>query len=67
MPIYAAYEKLNTHLDELDDPQGSAVEDVKFITQQEYTARLSEMKNEILCTWAAGDHFKSLKLSVKAS
>ncbi|XP_021755710.1 UPF0505 protein-like isoform X1 [Chenopodium quinoa] len=64
---HKAYEKSNTHLDELDDPLGSAVEDVKFISQQEYTARLSEMKNEILCTWAAGDHFKSLKLSVKVA
>ncbi|KMS96244.1 hypothetical protein BVRB_000520 isoform C [Beta vulgaris subsp. vulgaris] len=63
-----AYEKSSSvHLDELDDSQGSVDEDVKFITEHEYTARLTEMKNEILCAWAAGNHFKSLKLSVKVA
>lgn len=65
---HKAFEKsANTHLDELDDPQESADGDVKVITQQEYTAKLSDMKNDILCAWAAGDHFKSLKLSVKVA
>ncbi|XP_021852740.1 uncharacterized protein [Spinacia oleracea] len=64
---HKVYEKSNAHLDELDDPQGSAEEDVTFITQQEYTARLSDMKTDILSSWDAGDHFKSLKLSVKVA
>jgi len=58
---------LSTHLDELEDPQGSADEDAKFVTQQEYIARLIDMKSEIAHAWHADDHVKSLKLTVKAS
>lgn len=52
--------------DELDDPL-IPDEDVKYITQQEYIAKINELKNEVLDAWSVGDHFKSLKLSVKAS
>lgn len=53
--------------DELEDPRGSADEDVKFVTQQEYIARLIDMKSEIARAWHADDQVKSLKLAVKVA
>uniref|UniRef100_A0A7C9AE96 Uncharacterized protein n=1 Tax=Opuntia streptacantha TaxID=393608 RepID=A0A7C9AE96_OPUST len=63
----ASAKLLSTHLDELEDPQGSADEDAKFVTQQEYIARLIDMKSEIAHAWHADDHVKSLKLTVKVA
>lgn len=58
---------LSAHLDELEDPQGSADDDAKFVTQQEYIARLIDMKSEIAHAWHADDQVKSLKLTVKVA
>lgn len=64
-----AYEKSSTsmHLEELDDPQKFDEEGVKFITQQEYVARLHELKDEITRAWQADDRVTSLKLSIKVA
>ncbi|KAK9269685.1 hypothetical protein L1049_001463 [Liquidambar formosana] len=63
---FAAYEKSSTsvHLEELDDPQKFAEEGVKVITQQEYVARLHELKDEINRAWRAEDRVTALKPSV---
>ncbi|CAO2835907.1 unnamed protein product [Amaranthus hypochondriacus] len=64
---HKAIEKSSNMLpDELDDPL-IPDEDVKYITQQEYIAKINEMKNEVLDAWSVGDHFKSLKLSIKVA
>ncbi|XVE50697.1 hypothetical protein DITRI_Ditri01bG0184100 [Diplodiscus trichospermus] len=64
-----AYEKSSTslHLEELDDPQKSAEEGAKSITQQEYVSRLHELKDEINRAWHNEDRVKSLKMSIKVA
>ncbi|OVA03407.1 Vacuolar protein sorting-associated protein 35 [Macleaya cordata] len=55
------------HLDELNDPQKFAEDDVKVITRQEYITRLRELKDEIGRAWRADDRVTSLKLSIKVA
>ncbi|XP_010244471.1 PREDICTED: UPF0505 protein isoform X2 [Nelumbo nucifera] len=64
-----AHDKSSTsmHLEELDDPQKIAEEDVKVITCQEYVSRLHELKDEICHAWQADDRVTSLKLSIKVA
>lgn len=54
------------HLEELDDPQKAAKEEVKVITRQEYISRLHELKDEICRAWRAEDRVTSLRLTIKA-
>ncbi|GMH05757.1 hypothetical protein Nepgr_007597 [Nepenthes gracilis] len=55
------------HVDELDDPEGSAEQDVKLISRTEYISRLSELKNEVGHAWHTDDRITSLKLSIKVA
>ncbi|XP_077228436.1 uncharacterized protein LOC143861401 isoform X3 [Tasmannia lanceolata] len=55
------------HLEELDDPQKFAKEEVKVITRQEYVSRLHELKDEIGRAWRTDDRVTSLKLSIKVA
>lgn len=57
----------NLHLEELDDPQKNAEEEVKLITRQEYISRLHELKDDIGRAWRAEDRVTSLKLSIKVA
>ncbi|KAL3352555.1 hypothetical protein AABB24_020514 [Solanum stoloniferum] len=57
----------NVHLEELDDPQRFAEEGVKYITLQEYVARLTELKDEISRAWHASDRVTSFNLSIKVA
>ncbi|KAI3849075.1 hypothetical protein MKX03_011518 [Papaver bracteatum] len=61
------HEKPSTslHLDELNDPEKFAENDVKVITRQEYLSRLRELKDEIRRAWQADERVTSLKLSIK--
>ncbi|KAL2476340.1 hypothetical protein Adt_37076 [Abeliophyllum distichum] len=55
------------HLEELDDPQKFAEDDVKVISQREYVSRLLELKDEIKLAWYADDRVTSLRLSIKVA
>ncbi|XP_026448170.1 UPF0505 protein-like isoform X3 [Papaver somniferum] len=63
------HEKPSTslHLDELNDPEKFAENDVKVITRQEYVSRLRELKDEIRRAWQADERVTSLKLSIKVA
>ncbi|XP_028800318.1 VPS35 endosomal protein sorting factor-like [Neltuma alba] len=55
------------HMEELDDPQKFADDEVKVIAWQEYVSRLHELKDEIAHSWLVDDRITSLKLSVKVA
>ncbi|XP_020524770.1 UPF0505 protein isoform X2 [Amborella trichopoda] len=54
-------------LEELDDPQKIAVQEVKVITQQDYVLRLRELNDEIAKAWKFEDRVTALKLSIKVT
>ncbi|KAL3503536.1 hypothetical protein ACH5RR_037985 [Cinchona calisaya] len=58
---------VDTHLEELDDPQKFTEEGLKVISQKEYVARLHELKDEISHSWRNNDRVTSLKLSIKVA
>lgn len=68
MRSYAVSEKslAGLHLEELDDSQKTAEEEVKVITRQEYISRLHKLKDEIRRAWQAEDRVTSLRLTIKA-
>ncbi|KAG9159972.1 hypothetical protein Leryth_005727 [Lithospermum erythrorhizon] len=56
---------INTHLEELDDPQRFTEVGIKLISQQDYFSCLNELKEEIRRAWHGDDRVTSLKLSIK--
>eukprot|EP01018_Ginkgo_biloba_P010020 Gb_31669 [translate_table: standard] len=55
------------HLEELDDPEKNAEEEVKLISQQEYVTRLRELNDEIAQAWQNNDRVTALRLSIKVA
>ncbi|KAI7750313.1 hypothetical protein M8C21_005834 [Ambrosia artemisiifolia] len=58
---------VNTQSDELNDSEKLNEKGFKTVSQQEYTRRLHELKDEIKRSWQAGDRVTSLKLSIKVA
>lgn len=57
----------SVHLEELDDPEKNAEEEVKVVSQQEYVMRLRELNNEIAQAWQQNERATALKLSIKVA
>nr|GLL22560.1 UPF0505 protein isoform X3 [Ipomoea trifida] len=55
----------NVHLEELEDPDTFAEEEIKVISHREYVSHLYELKDEINHAWKADNRVASLKLSIK--
>ncbi|KAH9322311.1 hypothetical protein KI387_016950, partial [Taxus chinensis] len=55
------------HLEELDDPEKNAKEEVKIISQQEYVRRLRELNDEITQAWQQNERVSALRLSIKVA
>ncbi|XP_024968230.1 UPF0505 protein C16orf62 homolog isoform X1 [Cynara cardunculus var. scolymus] len=58
---------VNMQSDELNDSQKLNEEGFKIVGQQEYIARLHELKDEIMRSWHSDDRVTSLKLSIKVA
>ncbi|XP_010500650.1 PREDICTED: UPF0505 protein-like isoform X2 [Camelina sativa] len=56
-----------SHSEETGSEQISLEETAKIINQQEYIAKLHELRDGITCAWQAEDRVASLKLSIKVS
>ncbi|XP_019090742.1 PREDICTED: UPF0505 protein-like isoform X2 [Camelina sativa] len=56
-----------SHLEETRSEQISLEETAKIINQQEYIAKLHELRDGITCAWQAEDRVTSLKLSIKVT
>ncbi|XP_031105596.1 VPS35 endosomal protein sorting factor-like isoform X2 [Ipomoea triloba] len=57
----------NVHLEELEDPDTFAEEEIKVISHREYVSHLYELKDEINHAWKADNRVASLKLSIKVA
>ncbi|XP_057871562.1 uncharacterized protein LOC131077967 isoform X1 [Cryptomeria japonica] len=55
------------HLEELDNPEKNAEEEVKIISQQEYVRRLCELNDEIAQAWQQNERVIALRLSIKVA
>lgn len=66
--MVAVHERSATgmHLEELEDPQDIAENEVK-VTRQDYINRLREFKDDLVRAWNASDRVTTLKISVKVS
>ncbi|XP_027061538.2 uncharacterized protein [Coffea arabica] len=58
---------VDSHLEELDDPQKFTEEGLKVISQREYVLRLYELKDEIALSWSKKEHVTSLKLCIRVA
>ncbi|CAH2036358.1 unnamed protein product [Thlaspi arvense] len=56
-----------SHLDEAGSEQTSLEETAKIINQQDYLAKVHELRDGITCAWQAEDRVTSLKLSIKVT
>ncbi|KAL1207085.1 hypothetical protein V5N11_004293 [Cardamine amara subsp. amara] len=56
-----------SHLEETGTEQTSLEETAKTINQQEYLAKVHELRDGITCAWQAEDRVTSLKLSIKVT
>ncbi|CAL9218434.1 unnamed protein product [Arabidopsis halleri] len=56
-----------SHSEETGSEQTSLEEPAKIINQQEYIAKVHELREGINCAWQAEDRVKSLKLSIKVT
>ncbi|KAJ7530670.1 hypothetical protein O6H91_14G013800 [Diphasiastrum complanatum] len=55
------------HLEELEDPDKGAREEVKIISQQDYVTRLRELNGEITQAWLNNERVAALRLTVKVA
>ncbi|XP_024006204.1 UPF0505 protein isoform X2 [Eutrema salsugineum] len=56
-----------SHLDEPGSEHTSLEETAKMISQQDYLAKVHELRDGITCAWQAEDRVTSLKLSIKVT
>lgn len=47
--------------------EDTVVENDKLVPKQDYVSQVKVLKEEIISAWNAGDHVKSLKLSIKVT
>ncbi|KAJ7530606.1 hypothetical protein O6H91_14G009800 [Diphasiastrum complanatum] len=55
------------HLEELEDPDKGAREELKIISQQDYVTRLRELNGEITQAWLNNERVAALRLTVKVA
>ncbi|XP_024530935.1 UPF0505 protein [Selaginella moellendorffii] len=57
----------STHLQQLEDPERKAFEDVKILTQQECVTRLKDLNEEIAEAWRSEERVSALRLTIKVA
>lgn len=58
-------DKVKTRLEQLDDFEESPVRQMLDLSQQQYTARIEQLNNELVQAWHSDQRVKALKIAIQ--
>lgn len=60
-------DKVKTRLEQLDDFEEGSVRQMLDLSQQQYTARIEQLNNELVQAWHSDQRVKALKIAIQVS
>ncbi|XP_012275161.1 UPF0505 protein C16orf62 homolog isoform X2 [Orussus abietinus] len=63
----ALVDKVKTRLEQLDDFEESSVRQMLDLSQQEYTAQIEQLNNELVQAWQSDQRVKALKIAIQCA
>ncbi|XP_026666628.1 UPF0505 protein C16orf62 homolog isoform X2 [Ceratina calcarata] len=60
-------DKVQTRLQQLDDFEEGAVKTVMDLSQQQYTAKIEQLNNELVAAWHSDQRVKALKIAIQCA
>lgn len=58
-------DKVKTRLEQLDDFEEGSVRQMLDLSQQQYTARIEQLNNELVQAWHSDQRVKALKIAIQ--
>lgn len=66
-PSGSMVDKVKTRLEQLDDFEESPVRQMLDLSQQQYTARIEQLNNELVQAWHSDQRVKALKIAIQCA
>ncbi|KAK2587997.1 hypothetical protein KPH14_004073 [Odynerus spinipes] len=66
-PSGTMVDKVRTRLEQLDDFEEGSVRQMLDLSQQEYTARIEQLNNELVQAWHSDQRVKALKIAIQCA
>lgn len=66
-PSGSMVDKVKTRLEQLDDFEDGSVRQMHGLSQQEYTAQIEQLNNELVHAWNSDHRVKALKIAIQVS
>lgn len=66
-PSGGVVDKVRTRLEQLDDFEEGSVRQMLDLSQQQYTARIEQLNNELVQAWHSDHRVKALKIAIQVS
>lgn len=64
-PSGSMVDKVKTRLEQLDDFEEGSVRQMLDLSQQQYTARIEQLNNELVQAWHSDQRVKALKIAIQ--
>lgn len=58
-------DKVRTRLEQLDDFEEGSIRQMLDLSQQQYTARVEQLNNELVQAWHSDQRVKALKIAIQ--
>ncbi|XP_076656449.1 VPS35 endosomal protein-sorting factor-like [Halictus rubicundus] len=66
-PTGGVVDKVRTRLEQLDDFEEGSVRQMLDLSQQQYTARIEQLNNELVQAWHSDQRVKALKIAIQCA